>query len=180
MEDSNTSKTILIILFAIIGAALIAGAMWYAGNVLNAAPVAEPAQPSAPSSTDTGLSANTNQNTTTNPMNELKINDLTVGTGTIAQNGDQVTVNYTGTFDNGKVFDSSLNPGRTPFVFTLGAGQVIKGWDLGVLGMRVGGTRELVIPSSLGYGPNDYGPIPGGSTLHFKIELLAVSTSSAQ
>lgn len=105
--------------------------------------------------------------------NELVIDDVVVGEGAEAVNGKNVTVHYTGTFEDGKVFDSSVERGQ-PFTFFLGAGQVIKGWDQGVLGMKVGGKRKLTIPSDLAYGPNDYGPIPGGSTLHFEVELLGV------
>jgi len=126
-------------------------------------PPAQPAQPITKPMSNTYTTAD-----------GLTITDEVVGTGAEAKAGDSVTVNYTGTFTNGQVFDSSLNPGRTPFTFTLGAGQVIAGWDEGVAGMRVGGKRKLVIPSSLAYGPNDYGPIPGGSTLNFEVELLSV------
>lgn len=110
---------------------------------------------------------------TTNPLEGFKIVDNVVGTGVEATVGKKVTVNYTGKFTDGKVFDSSI-PRGTPFDFTLGSGQVIKGWDLGVLGMKVGGKRTLTIPSSLGYGPNGTGPIPGGATLIFDVELLGV------
>ena len=186
MEPSTTQRTVLIIVFVVIGAAVIAGAMWYANNILNAQPVATTATATVPpaetaATTTTTATATTTQNQinpNTSTMDNLKITDITVGTGAVAQNGENVTVNYTGTFDNGTVFDSSLKPGRTPFSFVLGAQQVIKGWDLGVLGMRVGGKRELVVPPSLGYGASDYGPIPGNSTLHFTIELLSVSTTS--
>ena len=71
-------------------------------------------------------------------------------------------------------FDSSLNPGRTPFRFTVGAGQVIKGWDEGLMGMKVGGKRKLTIPPELGYGSRDNGPIPANSTLIFDIDLLGI------
>jgi peptidylprolyl isomerase len=104
---------------------------------------------------------------------QIQSQDITVGTGTVAVAGKEVTVNYTGVFADGKKFDSSLDRG-VPFTFTLGAGQVIKGWDIGVEGMKVGGQRILVIPPELGYGANDYGPIPGNSTLTFEIELLGV------
>ena len=109
--------------------------------------------------------------------------DLRVGAGTEAVVGRLVTVNYTGwLYDPGAAgnnykgtqFDSSLAAGRQPFTFTLGAGQVIRGWDQGVVGLRVGGQRRLVIPPSLGYGSSANGPIPGNSTLIFDIELLAV------
>ena len=92
------------------------------------------------------------------------------GNGEAVRSGDIVTVDYHGYFTNGKVFDESYKRGQ-PFSFTVGGGQVIAGWDEGVLGMKVGEKRRLTVPSSLGYGPNDYGPIPGGSTLVFDIEL---------
>lgn len=96
------------------------------------------------------------------------------GTGEEAKNGKRVTVHYTGTFKStGKKFDSSLDR-NMPFTFTLGAGEVIKGWDQGVLGMKVGEKRSLEIPASLGYGMHDYGPIPGGSVLMFEVELLKI------
>ncbi len=121
---------------------------------------------------DTGTST-LNTTTMQNPT-QLEIQDVTVGTGTEAVAGNQVTVNYTGELTDGTVFDSSLNPGRTPFTFTLGAGQVIQGWDEGVAGMKVGGKRILVIPASLGYGAQANGPIPANSTLIFQVELLSV------
>lgn len=99
--------------------------------------------------------------------------DTVVGTGAEAVNGKKITVNYTGTLDDGTKFDSSIDRNQ-PFDFTLGAGQVIKGWDQGVLGMKVGGKRTLVIPASLGYGATATGSIPANSTLHFDIELLNV------
>ena len=98
--------------------------------------------------------------------------DTIVGDGDEAVTGKTVVVNYTGAFEDGKVFDTSV--GRAPFEFTLGAGQVIAGWDQGVVGMKVGGQRVLIIPSDLGYGDQGYGPIPGKATLVFEIELLEV------
>ena len=107
--------------------------------------------------------------------NGLIIEDLVVGEVTEAQDYNKVVVNYTGTLEDGSVFDSSLNPGREPFTFTLGAGSVIKGWDLGVLGMKVGGKRKLTIPPELGYGDQGAGGvIPPGATLIFEVELLEV------
>jgi FKBP-type peptidyl-prolyl cis-trans isomerase len=88
---------------------------------------------------------------------------------------EDIVVNYTGSLENGTVFDSSLNPGREPFTFTLGVGSVIKGWDLGVKGMKVGGKRKLTIPPELGYGDQGAGDvIPPGATLIFDVELLEV------
>jgi FKBP-type peptidyl-prolyl cis-trans isomerase len=102
--------------------------------------------------------------------------DVVVGTGATAASGDTVTVNYTGTFTNGTVFDSSLAAGRSPFTFRLGAGQVIAGWDQGVLGMRVGGRRKLTVPPNLGYGSQGAPPtIPGNTTLLFDITLLSIA-----
>ncbi len=116
-------------------------------------------------------------------MDGLVIKDDVVGTGTVAAAGDTVTVNYTGKLDDGTTFDSSLNPGRTPFSFTIGTNppQVIVGWDQGLRGMKVGGTRELTIPPALGYGSQGAGSvIPPNATLHFTVTLLSVSSSSTQ
>ena len=101
---------------------------------------------------------------------EIKV----VGTGEVATEGSKVSVHYVGTLENGSKFDSSRDRG-TPFSFNLGASQVIRGWDEGVAGMKVGETRILTIPSDLAYGPSGIpGVIPGGATLIFEVELLAV------
>lgn len=101
----------------------------------------------------------------------LYIRDITPGTGATLAAGQTVGMRYVGSFANGTVFDSNPAP-KPAFSFKLGGGQVIKGWDEGLVGMRVGGKRQLVIPASLGYGPNDYGPIPGNSVLVFTVEAL--------
>ena len=103
----------------------------------------------------------------------LQIQDEVVGTGAAAVAGEMVTVNYTGTLADGKKFDSSYDHGE-PFSFILGAGQVIRGWDEGVAGMKVGGKRKLTIPPELGYGNQNVGNglIPPNSTLIFEVELL--------
>ncbi len=108
-------------------------------------------------------------------MSEFKtqIEEVTVGTGAEAKAGDVVTVHYDGTFPDGKMFDSSRKR-NDPFVFTLGSGHVIKGWDHGVAGMKVGGTRKLTVPPDEAYGPRGIGPIPPNATLHFTVELLGV------
>jgi len=105
---------------------------------------------------------------------ELIIEDIIVGDGAEAENNSVITVNYTGWLRDGTKFDSSLNPGREPFRFTLGAGQVIKGWDEGVAGMKVGGKRKLTIPPIMGYGNRDMHVIPANATLVFEVELLVV------
>ncbi len=106
-------------------------------------------------------------------LGTLKITDQEIGTGSEAIAGHNVTVHYTGRLLTGKKFDSSLDRGQ-PFTFKLGGGQVIKGWDQGVAGMKVGGKRQLVIPPSMGYGSQDMGVIPPNSTLVFDVELLGV------
>jgi len=100
--------------------------------------------------------------------------DIVVGTGDTAVAGQSVQVHYTGWLTNGRKFDSSVDRGR-PFSFPLGAGQVIRGWDEGVAGMKVGGKRQLRIPPDLGYGPRGAGGvIPPNATLIFDVELLEV------
>ena len=99
--------------------------------------------------------------------------DLIAGEGAVAAAGDEVTVHYVGTLSDGKVFDSSRDRGE-PFTFTLGGRQVIRGWDEGVVGMRVGGTRRLTIAPDYGYGDRAVGPIPPNSVLIFEVELLGV------
>jgi FKBP-type peptidyl-prolyl cis-trans isomerase FkpA len=102
----------------------------------------------------------------------LKYEDLVAGTGAEAKAGQSVTVHYTGWLTDGKKFDSSKDR-KDPFVFPLGAGRVIKGWDEGVQGMKVGGKRKLTIPPGLGYGPRGAGNvIPPNATLIFEVELL--------
>ena len=106
---------------------------------------------------------------------QLMIQDVVVGTGATAAVGDTLTVNYTGTLQDGTKFDSSLDPGRAPYTFVLGAGQVIAGWDEGLVGMRVGGKRRLTIPPSLAYGSQGRGSIPPNATLIFDIDLLSIA-----
>lgn len=149
------------IIFGIIAVAIIAGAMLYKPTDKQAASIAD---------TDPAAVSNTNTN---NTSMGLKIEDVKVGTGAEAKPGSLISVHYVGTFADGKKFDSSRDRGE-PFTFPLGQGMVIQGWEQGFNGMKVGGVRKLTVPPELGYGPNDYGPIPGGSTLYFEVELLNV------
>jgi peptidylprolyl isomerase len=109
------------------------------------------------------------------PPQELEVEDLEEGSGGEAKSGDKVTVQYVGVnYKSGKEFDASWN-GAGPFSFTLGAGEVIPGWDQGVEGMKVGGRRELIVPPELGYGESGYPPaIPPSETLVFVVDLLEV------
>src|ERR1017187_3168837 len=108
-------------------------------------------------------------------VTELKIEETKVGTGAEAVTGKSVSVHYTGWLTDGTKFDSSKDRGQ-PFSFQLGAGQVIKGWDQGVAGMKVGGVRKLTIPPELGYGARGAGGvIPPNATLVFEVELLGVN-----
>ena len=106
--------------------------------------------------------------------NGLIIKDKLVGEGSVASKYSIVTVHYIGRLENGKTFDSSKQIGKEPILFTLGAGQVIEGWDQGIIGMKVGGQRKLIIPPNLGYGDQDMGVIPPNSTLIFNVELIEV------
>ncbi len=107
-------------------------------------------------------------------MSELISEDTVIGTGATATKGNMVKVHYTGMFPDGRIFDSSLPRGEA-FSFPLGAGHVIKGWDEGVAGMKVGGKRKLTIPPHLGYGARGAGGvIPPNATLVFEVELLGV------
>lgn len=139
-----------------------------------------------PSAETTPAVLESEQNTTNSPttsmsqedynnITELQGKDLVVGTGATATAGDTVTVNYVGSLTDGTVFDASKNHGSTGFTFNLGAGQVIKGWDMGVAGMQEGGKRMLIIPASLAYGDQAVGGvIPANSTLIFEVELVKV------
>jgi len=167
-------KGILLAVYVVVAATLIGVGAWYA-NTLTQSP--------SQISTQQTATQTQNNNNQGNNMDGLVIKDDVVGTGATAAFGDAVTVNYTGKLDDGTVFDSSLNPGRTPFGFTIGSTipgkSVIQGWNEGVQGMKVGGTRELTVPPALGYGADGAGSvIPPNATLHFTITLLAVSTSS--
>lgn len=120
---------------------------------------------------------NTGASDVTNNV-DSNTNNNPVSTGEVAKVGDKVVMNYTGRLENGTVFDSNTDPkfGHVePFTFTLGAGQVIAGWDKGIVGMKVGEKKTLTIPPEDGYGPNGYGPIPPNATLIFDVELVGIN-----
>jgi FKBP-type peptidyl-prolyl cis-trans isomerase FkpA len=123
-----------------------------------------------------GDGGSSNAPTPTAPFSQT---DLRTGSGREAVNGSRITVNYSGWFydpsqaeQKGRLFDTSM--GRQPYTLTLGAGQVIQGWDRGLVGMKAGGVRRLVIPPELAYGASGYGQIPPNATLVFEVELLDV------
>ena len=168
----------------IVLAACIGAAIWFfvakskSTKEVNLSPSVSPS-PSAASSPTVSPSSDVGKiDPSKIPMDKISGQDITVGTGAEAKSGDSVKVNYTGTLVDGTVFDSSVDPKFKhvePFIFNLGTGQVIKGWDIGVAGMKVGGKRLLIIPPSFGYGDQDQGPIPANSILIFEVELLGVT-----
>jgi FKBP-type peptidyl-prolyl cis-trans isomerase len=112
---------------------------------------------------------------TTTTTDGLQDGDIQPGSGPQAEPGEHITMQYTGWLQDGTSFDSSRKPGGQPFPFTLGAGQVIRGWDEGIVGMRLGGVRRLVIPPSLGYGASGQPPvIPPNATLTFDVQLICI------
>ena len=130
--------------------------------------------PSTPSASGQASAKKASVNKEVTTPSGLKYTDVKVGTGATAEAGKTVTVHYTGTLKDGKKFDSSRDRNQ-PFSFPLGAGKVIKGWDEGVAGMKVGGQRRLVIPPALGYGAQGAGNvIPPNAELIFDVELLGI------
>lgn len=119
------------------------------------------------------VSLEANQLEALNEVEELMMMNLTEGEGVEIQDGQTAVVHYIGTLVDGTVFDSSLTRGEA-FEFTLGAGQVIQGWDIGVRGMKVGEQRRLIVPPTYGYGNRVVGPIPANSVLVFDVELLEI------
>lgn len=103
----------------------------------------------------------------------FQIEDIKVGESKEVTGGDYISIHYLGTLEDGKKFDSSYDRGE-PFQTRIGVGEVIEGWDMGVVGMKVGGKRKLTIPSELAYGDREIGDIPANSTLIFEVELLEI------
>jgi FKBP-type peptidyl-prolyl cis-trans isomerase FkpA len=132
----------------------------------------EPDKPSNPATDTYAPSLGVNISQMTKVSDALYYQDLVTGTGATAAAGRFVTLNYTGWLTDGTQFDTSI--GKTPLAFTLGTGAVIKGWDLGILNMKVGGKRRLVIGSDLGYGAGGNGAIRPNTTIVFDVQLLSV------
>jgi FKBP-type peptidyl-prolyl cis-trans isomerase len=155
MQESKMTRNWILLLVACAVIAAAGAAIWAQTNTSTSAPTKV-----------------TGNETTT--RSGLQYWDIKVGTGAEAVSGKPVRVHYTGWLTNGTKFDSSVDSGQ-PFTFNLGAGEVIRGWDEGVAGMKVGGKRQLKIPASLGYGARGAGGvIPPNATLIFDVELLAV------
>lgn len=162
------NKKNMMVVWVLIVLVVIVGLIYITINKANA-----PVEPKE----QLGQEQNTNMENTQN--NEgVKITILNEGTGEVAKAGDTVAMNYTGTLADGTTFDSNVDPTFKhvePFVFTIGAGQVIKGWDVGIAGMKVGEKRKLEINPDFGYGANGAGNvIPPNATLIFEVELLAI------
>jgi FKBP-type peptidyl-prolyl cis-trans isomerase len=162
INPTKMNKTTLIIIALVVVIAAVIGLLLF----------------KQPSQSDLNQNLNTNKMTNTNqeePLTDVKIEILTAGNGEMTvKAGDSITVNYTGWLTNGTKFDSSLDRNQ-PFTFTIGAGQVIQGWDKGLLGMKVGEKRRITIPSEMGYGPTGAGGvIPPNAILIFEVELLGI------
>ena len=170
---------VVIILAGFAGIFFLSNQKTQNANDINLTPKINPTEiPQTPTPTTAIINqqpatAGANMDSITTAADGLQTQDLTVGTGQEVKSGDTVTVNYLGTLENGTKFDSSYDRNQ-PFTTQIGVGQVIKGWDEGIVGMKVGGKRKLIIPASLGYGDQAAGSIPPNSTLVFEVELLSV------
>jgi peptidylprolyl isomerase len=171
--SSAGRKRFVVVVVLVAGLGLVATVAACGGNDAEASPTPSASLAQSPSGTQAagGPPAVSGEPTTT--ASGLQFIDVKVGDGASPQTGQTVVVHYTGWLANGTKFDSSVDRGQ-PFSFVIGTGQVIKGWDEGVATMKVGGKRRLIIPPELGYGANDYGPIPGNAQLIFDVELIQI------
>lgn len=179
-ENTGESGNKYLYVGIFLGVLVLAGAVYVFVSNKNVQPVSSPLPTASLSATikpaqtqSASPSGEAVMGEATTMEDGLRIEDEVVGTGDAAVAGKSVTVNYLGTLTDGTKFDSSYDRNQ-PFTFNLGAGEVIKGWDEGVAGMKVGGKRKLTIPPTLGYGSQDLGAIPPNSTLIFEVELLKV------
>lgn len=157
---------------AVASGVVVAGVLLFGGNLAQIFNAVEETVPQT--SMAIQEIPNNNQQVNVNvPTTGVTFEDVTVGTGAEAKSGSTVTVHYTGTLLNGAKFDSSVDRGE-PFTFQIGAGMVIRGWEEGFTGMKVGGKRRLAIAPDYGYGAQQVGPIPANSVLLFEVELLDV------
>lgn len=176
--DKPLNKIIVGVLAAgfigvVIYAALPKGSTTKTAKSAVTTPTPPPSQPVTPPPTASNTAATNTAIPPVDPNAKLEKTDVKVGTGTeTAALGDKLTVHYTGTLKDGTKFDSSVDKGK-PFELTLGQ-NLIEGWNQGIVGMKVGGKRKLVVPPALGYGAQDKGNIPPNSTLYFDIELLKI------
>lgn len=173
----NSKLTIGVIVAIVLILLITAGAVYYFKPFSNTSTNSNYSNSNSMSDSNTNSTSTENNNSTQNPApreDGLIIEDSVVGNGTEVKSGDTVKIHYTGKLTDGTVFDSSL-PRNQPFETIIGRGMVIKGWDEGVVGMKVGGKRKLTIPPALGYGERGAGNvIPPNATLVFELELLEV------
>ncbi len=160
---------------AIAVALIVAIALFYGGAIWNYLTGNDGTEKDASSIAADKQQVNPNASVNISTTKGVEIYDEQIGTGAQAAQGTIAIVHYVGTLADGSKFDSSIDRGK-PFIFPVGGGQVIRGWDVGIVGMKVGGVRKLIIAPEFAYGPNAFGPIPANSTLTFQIQLMAVES----
>ncbi|MFO0737184.1 MAG: FKBP-type peptidyl-prolyl cis-trans isomerase [Labilithrix sp.] len=181
MSDSRLSPAAAYIVLVMLCGAGLLGIIWGGGTERDSgqAPQIESPPPPAPDKNEKKKKDKEEKPAepaaSANPNAKLVTEDLVVGSGETAESGDTLSMKYAGTLLDGTEFDSTAKHGDQPFKFQIGAGRVIKGWDQGIVGMKVGGKRKLTIPPELGYGARGAGDkIPPNSTLVFNVELVGV------
>lgn len=163
------------IIFAVIGVLVVIGAYKYEGVILDKLTLSDNTEKGTEIVIPVTMPVITEQEKPVVVVKDkFKMETIAEGTGEPIKVGDLATVHYTGTLKDGTKFDSSVDKGQ-PFQFTLGSGEVIQGWEQGILGMKVGEKRKLIIPADMGYGDRAVGPIPANSTLYFDVELMKIN-----